>query len=217
MMTISPAFAAILVLAASQLIASACADKNQNRTYIDLTRPIPCIRRFNATHQIGCSGVQTGVAYAVRTQIELNRLTDRLTPAVLGSRRLVVLATSPFFSRVLDWALNASSAATADSILAGLVLVEQPANTSTTTPAAFSDDVKSPNVEFSAYRSPPVVNWNSAASRAAMFADFKYPVYVIADPDEAQQPYAKCYDKFNRVTVLDSIILERKISKRIPK
>ena len=172
------------------VIAMAAGDMNKNRAYIELSRPIPCIRRFNATHQIGCSGVQTGIVYAVRSQTELNRLTDRLTSSALGSRRLVVVATPTWFVRVLDWTRTNPDA---DRVLAGLVLIEQ---LNVTSPS-YSDDGKKPNSLFSVYGNSSL-EWN-ANGRDTIFTDFKFPLYVITDPDEATQPFQNCYDKFNRV------------------
>lgn len=180
----------LLVLIFLSIQQTVNADKNQNRTYIDFTEPIPCVRRFNATHQIGCGGVQTGLVYAVRGQYSLDRLSTNITPDVLGSRRVVVIVTPNWFAPLIDWALNSSS--TASSILAGIVLAE---NLTTVATGEYSDDVKIPNSEFSAYKDR--TEWNPAG-RGAMFNDFKYPVYIMTNPDEAEIVFNVCYDQINR-------------------
>ena len=54
------------------------ADTIKDREYININNPIPCIRRFNATHQIGCAKLDIdnyeGVVFAVREQAEFERL-----------------------------------------------------------------------------------------------------------------------------------------------
>lgn len=176
------------------------ADLNQNRAYIDLKRPIPCIRRFNSTHQTGCSGQKTGVVYAVRNSIEFTRLITHMNAStMLGLRPLIVIAYPQWFVRVIDWWLAATSST--QSILAGLVLAQTDDDqTVSLTPPPYSDDSVSPNLQFSIYPNNSFV-WNPNG-RATGFMNFKIPIYVITDRNEANQPFTDCYDKFNRVCLI---------------
>ena len=42
------------------LIFEIAADTNKDREFINIKNPIPCVRRFNATHQIGCANGDIG-------------------------------------------------------------------------------------------------------------------------------------------------------------
>ena len=35
-------------------------DSNKDREFINIQNPIPCVRRFNSTHQIGCADRDIG-------------------------------------------------------------------------------------------------------------------------------------------------------------
>lgn len=177
-------------------------DMNKNRAYINLAKPVPCIRRFNATHQIGCAGVRTGIVYAVRDQAEYSRL-ERLAAAEWpASESLIVVATPVWFARLVDWFRQTAASR---SIVSGLVLVEKAppmANASETpTPAAYSDDLVSPNAQLSLYQTAATTMWNPSG-RAAMFEDFGIPMYAIVDESEAKQTFDDCYGMFNRVKCL---------------
>jgi len=42
------------------LICQVYADSNKDREFINIQNPIPCVRRFNTTHQIGCADKDIG-------------------------------------------------------------------------------------------------------------------------------------------------------------
>ena len=183
-------------------------DMNKNRAYINLEQPIPCIRRFNATHQIGCAGITTGIVYAVRNQIEFNRLDRFKQSGGLGSNKLIVIGTPQWFVKTLEW-YRKNELNQKETIIAGLVLIQ---NQSEFT--GYSDDSNSPNSKYGIYGLNQPNEWNPNGN-GALFEDYKIPIYIITDQKEANQSFDYCYDKFNKVTYVLYLLLYNKISFRI--
>lgn len=180
----------ILVLSISIWLVSC--DMNKNRAYINLAKPIPCIRRFNSTHQIGCAGITTGIVYAIRNQVEFTRLDQFQQSGSLGSKKLIVISTPQWFVKTLEW-YKKNRLDNKETNIAGLVLI-----VNQTGFTGYSDDLKSPSAQFGLYGIERSNEWNPNGN-GFLFEDYKIPIYVITDEKEANQPFDDCYDKFNKV------------------
>ena len=181
------------------LFGAVFSDLNKERTYINLINTIPCIRRFNSTHQIGCGKLDyssyQGIVYAVRNNIEFERL-QKLNKLDIPD---LVISTIPiFFSKVVQ--LHQQDAK--KSRIQGVVLISNPnyLMNFSKSDLNFTDDSISPNSKFSLYMTNKTYGpsiWNPYGTNF-MFQDFDIPFYVMYDLDETKSVIDDCYDKFNK-------------------
>jgi hypothetical protein len=167
-----------------------CSDLNKDRMYINLKEPIPCIRRFNATHQIGCGKLDQakyeGVVFAVRNQTELQLLTQLVDAHQAKFRYKLVIATvSSMYTAVVEYYKSS-----AQQSINGIVL-----SIAYDSATPFSEDLQSPNRAFSIYTDKTQV-WNTPGS-GYMFESFDVPFYLITSKNESDSIFTDCYDKFN--------------------
>lgn len=180
---------------------------NKDREFINILNPIPCVRRFNTTHQIGCSnndiGDYEGVVYAVRDDTELNRL-FRLNS--LKSKKLIVVTIPQYFVSVVETYLNNSQTTAINGIV--LIATSNQSNTN-----QYSDDAQKPNFNFGLYsksNTSDPSSWNLGGT-SFMFQNFKIPLYVITNEKEALIPFRDCYDKFNK-QIFEHLDVDNKFS-----
>ena len=183
------------------LAAVGCADSNKNRSFITIENPIPCIRRFNATHQIGCAKADIdsykGIVLAVRDESEM----ARLNTTDFGASKVIAVTVPRFFANVVDSYL----AKRAESPINGIVLVVG-GEGKEAGPVSFSDDAVRPNEKFALYDHTDV-DWNAEQTNNYMFQQFDIPVYVITEETEASKIFNDCYEEFNRkVSVKDEAL-----------
>lgn len=188
------------------LMASVSADSNKDRSFINIENPIPCIRRFNATHQIGCakSDIDSykGIVLAIRNASELLRLQS----TEFGSHKIVVITTPSFYPIVVDYYL----AKPETSPINGIVLIASE-GFGTAEPVSFSDDSVRPNEMYDMYSRGTqsdlsAVDWNADKTNSYMFKQFDIPVYILTEEKEALKIINDCYEKFNRkVVILNSL------------
>ena len=188
----------VAVLLVACTFSLSLADLNKNRTFISIPMSIPCIRRFNLTHQVGCGKLDKsnfdGIVYAVRSNYEYNRL-SLLNDKLIG-RKLIVVTVPQLFTKVVDFYLSSRKT----SPINGIVLIATDSLQSNM--SEYSDDASSPNEMFSIYSALsnttyPPVNWNTPG-HSYMFENFDIPFYVIWNETEASLPFDQCYDKFNK-------------------
>ena len=192
------------------IISSLNADSNKDRSFINIQNPIPCIRRFNATHQIGCAksdiAAYEGVVLAVRNIEELNKLKS----INLNGNKVIVVTVSDMYSSVVDFYLKYRSS----SFINGIVLI---ANGNETEPVGFSADSVKPNERFGLYVSDEktldevskseasnlvalgTVDWNLVQTNSYMYENFEIPIYVITEDEQAEKIISDCYEKFNKM------------------
>ncbi len=192
------------------IISSLNADSNKDRSFINIENPIPCIRRFNATHQIGCAksdiAAYEGIVLSVRNTEELKKLTS----INLNGNEVIVVTVSSMYSSVVDFYLKYRSY----SFINGIVLI---ANGNETEPAGFSDDSPRPNERFGLYvgdeknldevsRSESgnlvalrTIDWNLVRTNSYMYESFEIPIYVITEDEQANKIISDCYEKFNKM------------------
>jgi hypothetical protein len=178
-------------------------DQNKERSFINIKNPIPCVRRFNATHQIGCGKLDytsyNGIVYAVREDIDIQRL-DLLNS--LDKRKLVIVVIPNLFKKVVDYYKKDTS-----EKITGIVLVASPNYLKNLQDFSYSDDTQIPNNNFGIYSKNPNFQFAfNLAGSSFIFEDFKIPFYVITEDDEAKMPFDDCFDKFNK-QIFDRIAL----------
>ena len=176
-------------------------DLNKDRTFLSIDNSIPCVRRFNSTHQIGCGKLDKskydGIVYAVRDLKEFKRL-DRINN--LGSKQLILITIPETFSMSVDYYLKNKD--TKENKINGIVLLASPSYTKNfilNRAGNYSDDAASPNYFFSLYsnnKQYAKYDWNPSGF-SYMFQNFEIPFYVITNETEARLPLDNCYDKFN--------------------
>ncbi len=178
-------------------------DKNKDRSFLNIKNPIPCVRRFNATHQIGCGKLDytsyNGIVYAVREEIDIQKL-DLLDN--LKKRKLVIVVIPNLFQKIVDYYKKDAS-----EKINGIVLVASPNYLKNLQDFSYSDDAKIPNNNFGIYSKNPNFQFAyNLAGSSYIFENFKIPFYVITEDDEAKTPFDDCYDKFNK-KIFDRISL----------
>lgn len=172
------------------------ADLNKQRTYIDIESPIPCIRRFNLTHQIGCGklsyGSYDGIVFLVNGLNDFTILKSYSLTKI--NRQLIILVYPNMFSTIVDFYMSQDRFES--KIINGIVLLanKQPDSSF----QGYSDDTLNPNQFYSFYsRNQSMVNWNKYG-KSYMFQSFDVPFYVITNEKEADAAIQNCYVKFNK-------------------
>lgn len=173
------------------------ADTIKDREYININNPIPCIRRFNATHQIGCAKLDIdnyeGVVFAVREQAEFERL--KLVEVL--DRKLIVVTIPEFYPEVVKYYLDNR----VSSEINGIVLASIENDKNQTKPDSYSDDTKRPNENYDLYnrdKRVQVVDWNLAETYGYMFENFEIPIYIVTEESEINKIFNDCFEKFNQ-------------------
>ncbi|RNA40032.1 nicastrin isoform X2 [Brachionus plicatilis] len=183
----------------SVLVRTIISDLNKERTYVNLLNTIPCIRRFNSSHQIGCGKLDyssyEGIVYSVRDKAEFGRL-EKLNK--LDIPDLVVVTLPSYFAKIVQLHQHDSG----NSRIQGIVLVSNLDYISNLTESDLnlSDDSTSPNSKFSLYSTNKTYGpseWNPSGTNF-MFQNFNIPFYTIYDLNEIEKVIDECYDKFNQ-------------------
>ena len=185
----------IITLLSLVHLASSDDDLNKNRTYISLKQPIPCVRRFNSTHQFGCGKLDDssyeGMVYAVRNDSELEHLHQLIETYQNKFRYKIVIATvGSMFPQVVEYYKKSKQ------FINGIVLsvVSDQDN------VPYSDDAPSPNRFFSIYGDSSSA-WNPTGS-GFMFESFDIPFYLVTDPAESNSIFVNCFDQFNAPSLI---------------
>lgn len=181
------------------LMGSVISDMNKERAYINLLNTIPCIRRFNSTHQTGCGKLDyssyEGIVYTVRDNSEFERLANLNK---LDIPDLVVVTLPNYFSKVVELHQHDLT----KSRIKGIVLISNRDYISnfSRSDLSLSDDASSPNSKFSLYSTNKTfgpINWNPSGTNY-MFQNFNIPFYTIFDFNETSKVIEQCYNKFNQ-------------------
>ncbi len=186
-----------MLLAFLALSSFATAKRIRDRIYLDLVADKYCFRRFNGTHQFGCTSDldgNVGVVHLIENAGDVDWIVKK------GPHAPYIAAFRPnTFSR-------ANLARLADSgKLSGAVLLS-PDSVGLTEPG-YSDDRSCPNRDSSLYAgepddcNPDNLPWNPWGEDDGLaFGDFNFPVLIVRDKDTATQITKDCYDEFNRPT-----------------
>jgi hypothetical protein len=175
-------------------------DLISDQIYINITSAIPCVRRLNATHQVGCGNLDEsnyyGVVYLVENSTDLENI--KLINSNEFSKKLIIVTMSSMFKPVVDYYQNIDLKNS--KIFSGIVLLSYDNDHHS---QSYSDDSSNPNERFSFYNDKTKYNkidWNLNGSNY-MFENFKIPFYLITNSTEGGH-IVNCYDTFNRETLL---------------
>jgi hypothetical protein len=177
----------VLLLVFSRMLLETHADILSEQIYIDIKSTVPCIRRLNSTHEIGCGDADksnyNGVVYHVENMDDLLRL-NQIKP----SRPLILVTRPQQFQNCVDFHLNSDK----NNLVNGIVLLKS--TTEDDKPDGYSDDKPVPNANFG-YDVDQSPNWNPTGS-SNQFIHFKIPIYLVYNKVEIET-IIEFYNKFN--------------------
>uniref|UniRef100_T1JAP2 Nicastrin n=1 Tax=Strigamia maritima TaxID=126957 RepID=T1JAP2_STRMM len=174
----------ILVIFISESIK---ADRTSEKIYVNLNGEMPCFRRLNATHQIGCAslrGGSVGIIHYVENYSALNYILEN------GTNYPFVIAIRPdYFHRITLEDMKLSGK------VSGVLLIN-PSN-ETFLMHNYSPDQKCPNMNYGLYRdeSSCSVPWNKVGS-GILYEDWGFPIFIIKEQHDIDL-ILECYQKFN--------------------
>ncbi|UJR08681.1 hypothetical protein I4U23_012939 [Adineta vaga] len=159
--------------------------------YISFDRARYCVRRLNATHEIGCQSAirgNSGRMYMIDNDVEFNTyLQDSKTINSVTSF-IIVLNVRLFDSNHIDQLMTHLH-----SKLNGLLLYLK---SNLSRPTSFSHDDQCPNHRYSYYlNQTQTVNWNPHGT-GLFFRSFPFPIMLIDEENDYKQ-LVQFYRQFN--------------------
>ncbi|CAF1372691.1 unnamed protein product [Adineta ricciae] len=172
--------------------------------YISFNRARYCVRRVNATHEIGCqssSRGNSGRMYMIDDENEFRSfLTNKKTLDSIG-RFIITLNIDLFDSEHMDELMTRL-----DTKLNGLLVYLK---SNLTRPKHFSPDDQCPNHRHSYYlNQTQAVNWNPKGN-GLFFRSFPFPIMLIDEEDDYKL-LLSYYQRFNSSQSTSSCGLELK-------
>lgn len=159
-----------------------------DQMYVSFDRARYCVRRLNATHQIGCQSGIRGNAGRMSMIDNEHEFESYLTNEQIQTSFIVVLNANLFDANHLDRLMTRL-----DSKLNGLIVYMK---TNSSRPKDFSSDDQCPNHRSNYYlNQTSISNWNRAGS-GLFFRSFPFPMMFI-DEEEDYQQLVRFYRQFN--------------------
>ena len=184
------------------LISYAQSERVANRMYISFDRARYCVRRMNATHEIGCqSGTKgnSGRMYMIDNEQELDSFIQNSN----------IIKSFPSFIIFLNVNLFTTSSVNKlitrlDTQLNGLLLY---LTSNLTRPTDFSHDDSCPNNRDTYYlNQTQKIDWNRQGT-GLFFRSFPFPIMLIDEEDDYKK-LVEYYQKFNSSTSTPACGLE---------
>ena len=176
----------------------------QDQMYISFDRLRYCVRRLNATHEIGCQSSMrgnSGYMYLIDNQTQLDSyLSDN---NMIDSYRsfILMLNLDLFDATTVDRLINRL-----DKKLNGMLLYIK---SNATRPTDFSTEDQCPNHRQSFYLNQTVVNWNPKGN-GLFFRSFPFPIMLIDELDDYQR-LLEFYNKYHLGSSTSPCGLEMKV------
>jgi len=163
-----------------------------DQMYITFDRIRYCVRRLNATHEIGCqsaTGGSSGRMHMIDTNQDFNLFIQNSQLIDKFPSFVIFLNIDLFSTTNMDQLMSRL-----DSKLNGLLVYFK---SNLTRPSDFSPDDSCPNHRSTYYLSQPepVINWNPKGS-SLFFRSFPFPIMLIDEQDDYQS-LVDFYRKFN--------------------
>ena len=162
-----------------------------DQMYVSFDRARYCVRRLNATHQIGCqSGIRgnTGRMYMIDNEREFEIYLNNEEFLASTNAFILVINANLFDSNHLDRLMTRL-----DSKLHGLLVYLK---TNSSRPTDFSSDDQCPNHRSNYYlNQTQIINWNRPGS-GLFFRSFPFPMMFIDEQEDYQQ-LLRFYRQFN--------------------
>ncbi|XP_013386352.1 nicastrin-like [Lingula anatina] len=184
----------MLLLPLVVLINTASGTRVQKLIYFDVTGTSACFRRFNGTHQIGCTSDLTGnvgVVHYIENKSDLDWVLEA------GPHQPYALLMEPeHFNRTNVIAIKQSGKVN------GIMVINKE-NSTLPSSFHFSPDQSCPNNvnglydKHSQYADCSNVTWNTAGN-GLMFMDFGMPIFSVQNETEIDYIIHKCFAAFNK-------------------
>ena len=196
----------IIISILISVLKSTHSDLITDQIYKSIKSSIPCVRRLNATHQIGCGNLDDGSYYGALYLV--NNLTDLTNLNSINineiSKKLIIITVPSMFTHVVDYYLNVDALKKSNEMkINGIVLLSSDDDYDS---EGYSDDSLKPNNMFSYYNDKPQfnnsINWNKYGS-SYIFDSFKIPLYLVYDSTDIKT-IIDCYESFNRALLLSN-------------
>lgn len=164
-----------------------------DQMYVSFDRARYCVRRLNATHEIGCQSAirgNTGRMYLIDNDSEFNSYLTNDEFLASTNAFIIVLNVNLFDSNHVDRLINRL-----DTKLHGLLIYLK---SNASRPEDFSPDDQCPNHRSNYYlnqNQTTTINWNPKGS-GLFFRSFPFPMMFIDEEDDYQQ-LLQFYRRFN--------------------
>ncbi|XP_030747514.1 nicastrin [Sitophilus oryzae] len=171
----------IILLYACLSIITGNGDRIKDMMFDGIDSSVPCYRRLNATHQIGCSskrGGSTGVIHFCETIDDLQFILNSGT----AGPYIPVLSTKIFSPDIVH---NLSYS---DKVSGLIVYTNEPVN-------FFSHDEKCPNNRFSVDGTCKNNGWNPWGT-GLLYVDIPFPLFYVENENDTQK-IKECFQTFN--------------------
>ncbi|XP_071511274.1 nicastrin-like [Diadema antillarum] len=168
--------------------------KTHDMIYYDIKNFAPCVRRFNATHQIGCTSDfngNTGVIHVIEEEADLEWLLEN------GTYTPYIAVMSPVQFNIAN-----VKRLLASEKLSGIMVDHSNPSEMIDQEEPFSPDKSCPNDNFgmysnnSEYAHCAKVTWNPHGNGMS-FMDFGIPVFALTNPKDVET-VKECYINFSR-------------------
>ncbi|CAF3076566.1 unnamed protein product [Rotaria sp. Silwood2] len=162
-----------------------------DKMYISFDRARYCVRRLNATHEIGCQSStrgNSGQMYMIDNEAEFNSYLINTKLIDSFGSFIIVLNVNLFHPYYVDKLMTSLG-----SKLNGLLLYLK---STSSRPEYFSHDDQCPNHRDSYYlNQTQIINWNSQGT-GLFFRSFPFPMMLIDEEDDYKQ-LVQFYRQFN--------------------
>lgn len=154
-----------------------------------------CFRRFNATHQIGCSSNREGNVGVVHLVLNDSDI-DWLESNGVHPPYVVVMSNHMFKRDVFERLIDCEK-------VNGLVII----GNETDRPGNFSPDSTSPNARYGLYCDNKQQSgcidqeWNPFGN-GMMFEDVPFPMVALSNESDINFIIKECYEKYNSIDVM---------------
>ncbi|XP_066955475.1 nicastrin [Macrobrachium rosenbergii] len=191
-----PAFLA-KVLLLSLFFATSGSNRVKEKIYDKIQSDMACFKRFNGTHEIGCTSRfngNIGVIHAINNRSDLDWVLDK------GPHHPYMLALTPEFLTVS----NLRDAQDSGKVSGVVVLVHEGFDPEKMLTSGFSGDYPCPNEEYGLYNHSSDTEytsycqknpWNPPGS-ALLYSNWDFPIFLI-DNQTSVDNIISCYEEFN--------------------
>ncbi|XP_033759066.1 LOW QUALITY PROTEIN: nicastrin-like [Pecten maximus] len=167
-------------------------ERVSNKTYVEINGVSACFRRFNATHQVGCTSKASGnvgVVYYVESINDINYIIKEANQPPYA----ILMGPELFTLKNVQNLWNSGK-------INGMMVIHLD---TTPIPDTFSPDTTCPNDPYGLYHGNSDYGncregqWNLNGN-SMMFHDYAFPIFVMKDEEEVNYLIHDCFESFNK-------------------
>ncbi|XP_047492958.1 nicastrin-like [Penaeus chinensis] len=186
------------VLALSAAFLLAAGERVKNKIYDEIQGDMPCFKRFNGTHEIGCTSKffgNTGVLHVIEEKADFDWVYEH------GPHQPYVLAFTPLFltEAVLERARDSGK------VSGVVVVVPEDFDPETQLLDGFSGETECPDDYLGLYSASSNPNYSGYCRRkpwnpngtSMLYTSWEFPIFLITNQTSVDNIHS-CFEKFNK-------------------